>query len=43
MLCIIEAMKIMNEIASESDGEIVDICVKNGQVVEFSQILFKIF
>jgi acetyl-CoA carboxylase biotin carboxyl carrier protein len=43
VLCIIEAMKLMNEIVSEVDGEVVDICVKNGQVVEFSQILFKIF
>lgn len=43
VLCIVEAMKIMNEITSEQDGEIVDICVKNGEVVEFSQILFKIF
>ena len=43
VLCIIEAMKIMNEIVSETDGEIVDICVQNGQVVEYSQILFKIF
>ena len=43
VLCVIEAMKIMNEIVSETDGEIVDICVQNGQVVEYSQILFKIF
>lgn len=43
VLCIIEAMKLMNEITAEVDGEIVDICVQNGQVVEFSQVLFKIF
>jgi len=43
VLCIIEAMKLMNEILAESDGEIVDICVENGQIVEFSQVLFKIF
>jgi acetyl-CoA carboxylase biotin carboxyl carrier protein len=43
VLCIIEAMKVMNEIICETDGEIVDICVENAQVVEFSQILFKIF
>lgn len=42
-LCIIEAMKMMNEITSETDGEIVDICAKNGEVVEYSQILFKVF
>lgn len=43
VLCIIEAMKLMNEITSEVDGEIVDICVENGQVVEYAQILFKVF
>ena len=43
ILCIIEAMKVMNEIISDRDGEIVDVCVSNGQVVEFSQVLFKIF
>lgn len=43
VLCIIESMKLLNEITAECDGEIVDICVQNGQVVEFSQILFKIF
>ena len=43
VLCIIEAMKLMNEIISEVDGEIADICVEDGQVVEFSQTLFKIF
>ena len=43
VLCIIEAMKLMNEIVCDVDGEVVDICVKNSQVVEFSQILFKIF
>ncbi len=36
-------MKVMNEIVSETDGEVVDICVQNGQVVEYSQVLFKIF
>jgi len=43
VLCIIEAMKFMNEITSDRDGEIIDICVQDGQVVEFSQVLFKIF
>ena len=43
ILCIIEAMKVMNEILSDRDGEIVDVCVSNSQVVEFSQVLFKIF
>ncbi len=43
VLCIIEAMKLMNEITAEQDGEIADVCVANGDVVEFGQILFKIF
>lgn len=43
VLCIIESMKLMNEIPAEQDGEIVDICVKNGDIVEFGQVLFKIF
>lgn len=43
VLCIIEAMKLMNEIIAETDGEIVDICAEDGGLVEFSQILFKIF
>ena len=41
-LCIVEAMKLMNEIASEDDGEIIEICVTNGQVVEFGTELFRI-
>lgn len=43
VICMIEAMKLMNEITSDTDGEIVDICAKNGQIVEFSEVLFKIF
>ncbi|HWP79726.1 MAG TPA: acetyl-CoA carboxylase biotin carboxyl carrier protein [Candidatus Acidoferrum sp.] len=43
VLCIIEAMKLMNEITAECDGEIVDICIKNGDLAEFEQVLFKIF
>ena len=41
ILCIIETMKLMNEIIAEQDGEIVDICVKNGDIAEFGQVLFK--
>jgi len=41
-LCILEAMKLMNEIQSEVDGEIVEILVKNGDMVEYNQPLFKI-
>jgi len=41
VLCIIETMKLMNEIVAEQDGEIVDICVKNGDIAEYGQVLFK--
>lgn len=41
-LCIIEAMKIMNEIESEVSGEIIEICVENENYVEFGQTLFKV-
>lgn len=41
-LCIIEAMKMMNEIAAEEDGVISEICVTNGQMVEFGTELFRI-
>ena len=43
VLCIIEAMKLLNEVNAVSDGEIVDVCVSDGDVVEFGQTLFKIF
>lgn len=39
-LCIIEAMKLMNEIESEFDGEIVDILVNDDEMVEYGQSLF---
>jgi len=42
VLCIIEAMKLMNEIESEASGEIVRIYVENGQPVEYGQSLFAI-
>lgn len=42
VLCIIEAMKLMNEITSETDGVVTEICVNNGQVVEYNQPLFRI-
>ena len=43
VICIIETMKLMNEITAEQDGEIVDICVKNGDIAEFGQVLFKMY
>ena len=39
-LCIIEAMKLLNEIEAETSGTIKEICVENGQPVEFGQTLF---
>ena len=42
IVCIVEAMKLMNEITAEFDGEVVDICVHNGDVVEYGQTLFKL-
>jgi len=41
-LCIIEAMKLMNEIEAESAGTVVEILVENGKSVEFGQKLFKV-
>ncbi len=43
VLCIVEAMKLMNEITASHDGEVVDICIQNGSVVEFGQTLFKLY
>ncbi|MBL7192019.1 acetyl-CoA carboxylase biotin carboxyl carrier protein [bacterium] len=42
VLCIIEAMKLMNEIESEVTGKIVEIMVENAHPVEFDQVLFRI-
>ena len=41
-LCIIEAMKLMNEIESEFDGKVIEICVKDGEAVEYGKPLFVI-
>ena len=42
VLCVIEAMKLMNEIEAEMDAEVVEILVANGQPVEFGEILFRL-
>ena len=42
ILCIVEAMKLMNEIESDCDGEILEALVANGQPVEYGEPLFKI-
>ena len=41
VVCIIEAMKLMNEITAEQDGTIVEICAQNGQAVEYGTPLFR--
>ncbi|MBL7665529.1 MAG: acetyl-CoA carboxylase biotin carboxyl carrier protein [Bacteriovoracaceae bacterium] len=41
-LCILEAMKIMNEIESDVDGELVEICLENESLVEYGEVLFRI-
>jgi acetyl-CoA carboxylase biotin carboxyl carrier protein len=42
VLCIVEAMKLMNEIEADCDGEVLEILVSNGQPVEYGEPLFKI-
>ncbi|HEV8305669.1 MAG TPA: acetyl-CoA carboxylase biotin carboxyl carrier protein [Gemmatimonadales bacterium] len=42
VVCIIEAMKIMNEIESEVAGVVKEVCVQNAQPVEFGQVLFRV-
>ena len=42
VVCIIEAMKIMNEIESEVGGVVKEVCVQNAQPVEFGQVLFRV-
>lgn len=41
-LCIIEAMKMLNEVVAEVDGMVTEICVKDGELVEFGSCLMKI-
>ncbi len=42
VLCIIEAMKLMNEIESEVAGTVVEVAVRNEDPVEYGQVLFRI-
>ena len=41
-VCILEAMKLFNEIQAETTGEIIEILVEDGQMVEYGQPLFKV-
>jgi acetyl-CoA carboxylase biotin carboxyl carrier protein len=42
VLCIVEAMKLMNEIEAETSGRVVEVLVQNGQSVEFGEPLFRL-
>jgi acetyl-CoA carboxylase biotin carboxyl carrier protein len=42
VLCIVEAMKLMNEIESEVEGEVTEVLVENGQPVEYGELLFRL-
>lgn len=42
VICIIESMKLMNEITSDQNGVIAEICVGNGQVVDYGHVLFRL-
>jgi len=42
VICIIEAMKVMNEIKAECQGTVVEVCVKNAHPVEYGQVLYKV-
>ena len=42
VVCIIEAMKLMNEIEAEFDGEVVEVCLNDGEAVEYGKSLFKL-
>jgi len=42
VVCIIEAMKVMNELKAECSGEVVEVCVRNTEPVEYGQVLFRV-
>ena len=42
VVCIVEAMKVMNEIKADCTGTVAEICIKNAQPVEFGQVLFRV-
>ena len=42
VICIVEAMKVMNEIKAECSGRVAEVCVRNAQPVEFGQVLFRL-
>ena len=42
IICVIEAMKLLNEISSDQNGEIAEVCAENGSIVEYGQVLFRL-
>lgn len=42
VVCIIEAMKVMNEIKAEAEGTIVEVCIQSGQAVEYGTVLYRV-
>ena len=42
VVCIIESMKLMNEITADKDGIITEICADNGQIVDYGHVLFRL-
>jgi len=42
VVCIVEAMKVMNEIKAEISGTVVEVCAENGKPVQFGQVLFRV-
>lgn len=42
VVCIIEAMKVMNEIKAETEGTIAEVCIESGQAVEFGTVLYRV-
>jgi acetyl-CoA carboxylase biotin carboxyl carrier protein len=42
VLCIVEAMKLMNEIECEFSGKVAEVCLEDGQMVEYGEVLFRI-
>ncbi len=42
VLCIVEAMKLMNEIESDLAGRIVEVCLEDGKMAEYGEVLFRI-
>lgn len=42
VLCIVEAMKLMNEIESDVSGRVIEICLDDSQMVEYGEVLFRV-